>query len=200
MSAPDFWSRRRAAVAAETAAEADAEAAARRAADAHALEDRPDAEILEELGLPEPEAMETSDQVQALLRATVPQRLRTRALRRLWRLNPVLANLDGLVDYADDYTDAATVVPDLRTLYQVGRGMVSRIDEALEVAASPTDAAHDAPPEAAESPSAQEEAEPDRPEDATLVAYTPAAALDDKEPLAAPAPRRRMQFRFDPVT
>ena len=39
----------------------------------------------------------------------VPEKLRRMALRKLWRSNPILANLDGLNDYDEDFTDAATV-------------------------------------------------------------------------------------------
>ena len=60
----------------------------------------------------------------------VPEALRRRALRRLWRLNPLYANLDGLNDYDQDYTDAATVVAGLKTLYKVGRGIVLSDEDA----------------------------------------------------------------------
>src|SRR3546814_2526022 len=47
------------------------------------------------------------------------------ALQRLWRLDPVFANLDGLLEYGEDYTDAATVVENLKTAYRVGRGFMT---------------------------------------------------------------------------
>ena len=50
----------------------------------------------------------------------VPTELRNRALRKLWRVNPVFGHLDGLNDYDGDFTDAATVVKGLKTLYKVG--------------------------------------------------------------------------------
>lgn len=189
----DFWSKRRAGV----AAEAEAEAAAMRAAEAEehdaALAERPDAEILEELGLREPEALESTEEVQAFLRAAVPQRLKTRALRRLWRLNPVLANLDGLVEYGGDYTDAATVVENLQTAYQVGKGMLARFEEIAEVA---EDLA-----EAVETPEtdAVEPVDPPAPEPEPQVAFAEAPAADP-EPDDRPAPPRRMRFTFDQST
>ena len=94
-AAPDLWSRRKARVAAEAAAEAEAQTA--RAAES-ALAGRSDAEILAELDLPDPDTLVSgADAVRFMARA-VPEHLRRRALRRLWRTNPVLANLDGLVD------------------------------------------------------------------------------------------------------
>jgi hypothetical protein len=54
--------------------------------------------------------------------------LRNRALRRLWVSNPVLANLDGLVDYADDFTKSSRSGP-LATTYQVGKGLARHIEQ-----------------------------------------------------------------------
>lgn len=226
MSAPthsrgDFWSRRKAAVEAEQAAEQDARTAALRAEEEAKLEERTDAELLAELDLPEPEAMESSEQVQTLLKSAVPQRLKTRAMRRLWRLNPVLANVDGLVDYGEDFTDAANVVENLQTAYQVGKGMLKsldwespkpaapeEIDEAEEaLAAADTDAAetqqsHSAPdaPETAPETAPANAAEPGPPAtDATAEARAPAAGTAP-EPEAFAAAPRRMRFRFDTAT
>lgn len=141
----DFWSRRRAAVEAEAHA---AEAARRKAGQDRALaevaarqEGQSDAEILAGLGLKDPETMAMGDDFAAFLRAEVPERLRRQALRRLWRSNPVLANLDGLIDYGEDYSDAATVKADLRTAYQAGRGFIRAV-------LAPGDAGADAAAEA----------------------------------------------------
>lgn len=161
----DFWARRKAAVAAEKAA-----------LEATPPVERPDDEVLAELDLPEPEALETTEAVQDFLRHDLPQRLRARALRKLWRLNPVLANLDGLVDYGEDYTDAATVVDGLETVYQVGKGMLTALTEA---------------PEADEAP---QEAEP---EEAPLIAAAVPQPLPDPEPAPVAAPRRRMRFHVE---
>jgi hypothetical protein len=81
-------------------------------------------EILERLGLPDPDAMEKGDDFSAFMASAVPARIRNRALRKLWISNPVLANLDELVDYGEDFTDAATVIENLQTAYQVGRGFM----------------------------------------------------------------------------
>jgi hypothetical protein len=39
------------------------------------------------------------------LKSGVPEFLRRKAMRKLWSSNPVLANLDGLNDYDDNYAD-----------------------------------------------------------------------------------------------
>lgn len=80
--------------------------------------------------LPDPDTMSETEDFTVFLKKEVPDALRRRALRRLWRLNPVFANLDGLNDYDEDYTDAARVVKGLKTLYQAGRGMVLEDDPA----------------------------------------------------------------------
>ena len=73
----------------------------------------------------------------------VPEAIRRRALRQLWRSDPILANLDGLCDYDDDFTDAALAVKVLQTAHKVGQGYLT--DE--EVAAN---RARGNPPEATE--------------------------------------------------
>jgi hypothetical protein len=125
----DFWSRRQAAVAAEAVAEervvAESEAAAREAE----VAEQSDAEILAALELPEPESLVEGDDFKVFLTDQVPARIKTRALRHLWRANPVLACVDGLVDYGEDFTDAACVIEGLQTAYQVGKGMTKHVDE-----------------------------------------------------------------------
>ena len=49
-------------------------------------------------------------------------------MQRLWRSSPTLANLDGLVEYGGDYTQIGTAKQVVRTAYQVGRGMLQRLD------------------------------------------------------------------------
>lgn len=179
MSGRDFWSRRRAGV------EAEEQALEARVAEAEVakLEERPDAEILTELDLPEPEALDSPEAVRDFLKAELPQRLKTRALRRLWRLNPMLANLDGLVDYGEDYTDAATVVENLQTVYQVGKGMVTAFLEDDEEDAS----AEDIPAHEIE----------DDEEEAPLIAQAEPAPLPEPDSEPPAMPQRRMRFAFD---
>ncbi|RKF12658.1 DUF3306 domain-containing protein [Roseovarius spongiae] len=86
-----------------------------------------EAETLNRLGLPDPAALSAGDDFSGFLRADVPPSLRRRALRTLWRVNPALARLDGLVDYDDDYTDAATVPETLRTAWEIGNGFAARV-------------------------------------------------------------------------
>lgn len=66
--------------------------------------------------------------------AKVPEIVRRRALRALWRSDPVFANLDGLTDMEFDYSDGATVVEGLKTAYRVGAGFLDDLEETLEKA------------------------------------------------------------------
>ena len=140
----DFWERRKAAVRAEEAAGKKERMAAEEAEERARLEERSDEEILNELNLPDPDSMAEGDDFSAFLKATVPERLRLRALRRLWTTNPVLANLDGLVEYGEDFTDAATVLENLQTAYRVGEGMTRHVTAMAEQASAETDEGREA--------------------------------------------------------
>ncbi|KCV81827.1 hypothetical protein ATO10_10790 [Actibacterium atlanticum] len=207
----DFWSRRKAAVQAEQQDELRAEEALAEAEREAALADKPDAEILEELGLPDPDTLGEGDDFKAFLAKTVPARIRQRAIRRLWLSNPVLANVDGLVDYGEDYTDSNLVIEGLKTAYQVGKGMTRHIEEMARQAEAErlaheaqTTADHD--PDAAEgSAEGPEEiaGAEESPNPAAVAVPTPQIAkLDAEDTADDPIPdfdatRRRMRFVFD---
>ncbi len=133
--------------------------------------EKTDAEILEELGLRDPDEMAPGDDFSGFMSKAVPERLRNRALRKLWLTNPVLANLDELVDYGEDFTDAATVIENLQTVYRVGQGMIDRTSPEPEDDASGDEVP--APGASAEEP-ADETTEP--------VAEMPAESVDQAEP------------------
>lgn len=181
------WSRRKAAVAAEAREHERAAADARDAETRAAADRKPDEEVLAELNLPHPDTLQRGDDFSAFLSDAVPERLRRRALRRLWRSNPVLANVDSLVDYGDDFTDGATVIENIRTAYRIGRGMLSHLDSVAEAPA-----AEGAPAAAADgsSPVAETAAEAD-----ADCAEAPSEGGGD-EPRPQPPRRRRMRFAF----
>jgi len=79
------------------------------------------------IALPDIDSLTAASDFSPFMRPGVPDDLRTRALRRLWKLDPVYAYQDGLTDYAEDYTDAAAVVPGLKSAYQVGRGFLDAL-------------------------------------------------------------------------
>ena len=160
-------------------------------------DERPDEEILAELGLPNPEDLQPGDDVRGFMQAAVPDRIRRLALRRLWRSNPVLANVDGLVEYGEDYTDAATIVENMQTVYRVGKGMLRDLteDEDAEPADKDEAAAERAAEDIAED--AVEPAEPGPPTALeTADAASPASQELDPDEFDAGPTRRRMAFRF----
>jgi len=130
-----FWARRRAAVKAEEQAELHAIEEAQVAAKAAELAEKDDAVILEEMGLPDPSAMKAGDDFTGFMSRDVPEHLRRQALRTLWRSNPVLACVDGLNDYDDDYRVALLQEP-IKTAYQVGKGMTKHVEEMERQAAA----------------------------------------------------------------
>ena len=166
------------------------------------VEEKTDEEVLEELGLPDPDALQPGDDFSAFMAKAVPDRIRRRALRRLWLSNPALANLDGLLDYGEDFTDSATVVENLQTAYQVGKGMLKHVEElARQAEAKEADT-----PEDQEEPASSEDSEPvadvafvednDDAQDEEPQAYH--YAFEDDHDDHEVAPRRRMRFAFDP--
>jgi len=121
----------------------------------------PDKTVVE--NLPDIDSLDESADFTVFLKEGVPEELRKRALRRLWRLNPVFANLDGLNDYDEDFTVAAAALEGVKTLYQVGKGMVLPEEPAGEDAADADPAAEtgEPPAEAEESTEgADDEADP----------------------------------------
>ena len=188
-----FWARRRAAVQAEAEADVRAQEEAMLAARAEALAERDDAEILAEMGLPDPESMQQGDDFAAFMSREVPERLRRKALRTLWRSNPVLACVDGLNDYDDDFTIGATGNGPIKTAYQVGKGMMYHLEAiarqsepALEEILTPA-------PEEADVPVAMAAVE-----EAVDMPPEPETVEDLAEGIEGFAPRR-MRFRFEEV-
>lgn len=200
----DFWSRRKAQVQAEEAAEAQAREAAERAQEHAALEEKSDAELLEEFDLPDPDTLEAGDDIRGFMNKAVPDRLRRRALRRLWRLNPVLANVDGLVDYGEDFTDSATVIENMQTAYQVGKGMLKHVEELARQAEEKANPPEPAPePQAEQSTLALDEApvetETDIPSEETTHTVEQTRPVPSEDDPVAPR-HRRMRFDFDDPT
>lgn len=124
------WSNRKQAVADEEAVEQ---------IEAPVVEEQPvepektEAEVLAEFNLKDPDQMEAGDDFSGFMNSAIPERLRNRALRKLWSSNPALANLDGLLDYGDDFTDKGGIVEDIVTAYKVGKGYFDKlVDEDIE--------------------------------------------------------------------
>ncbi len=186
----DAWSRRRARVAEEE--RRLAREAARREAEARRarLEQIDEEAALAELGLAPPETLQPGDDFGAYLREIVPEPIRRRALRRLWRLRPELANLDGLNDYDEDFTGAGAIGGLVATAWQVGKGYAKRlaaVEEATPDGGAPIE------PEAS-APAVTAAAEADEPPAAQ--ASGPVATAEAPAPRAAEPVRRPRFMRF----
>ena len=126
---PNRWSQRRAAVKAEAETDAKALQEAVVAQEHAELEEKNDAQILAELELTDPDSMKMGDDFSVFMKTAVPERIRKRALRKLWLSNPVLANVDNLVDYGEDFAAETKLGAVIKTSYQVGKGMLKHVEE-----------------------------------------------------------------------
>ena len=73
--------------------------------------------------LPPIEELTAESDFTPFLKAGVPEELKRLALRKLWRSDPVFANLDGLVEYGEDFGAAFRNPGPVATLFRIGRGM-----------------------------------------------------------------------------
>ena len=100
-----------------------------------------DEELCEKYELQHPDQCEDPDQLDEFFKRPVPDRLKQIAMRRMWRLNPLFRFADEMVEYGENYTDAATVIPNMQTAYQVGKGYLKKILDEEETAADEVEAA-----------------------------------------------------------
>lgn len=84
--------------------------------------------------LPDPETLGKDADFTRYLKDGVPEALQRRALRALWRSDPVLANLDGLNDYDEDYRQVGIVAKVVRTAWRAGRGYANEDAAATDTA------------------------------------------------------------------
>ncbi len=78
--------------------------------------------VREALDLPDPQSLDRDSDYTVFLREGVPEELKRLALRRLWDSDPIFGEVDGLLEYGEDFSDSALVVEGLRTAYETGRG------------------------------------------------------------------------------
>jgi len=91
-----------------------------------------DDELLEKYELPDPNDINEEAGLDRFFDGNTPERLRQMALRRLWRINPFFGIVDDMVEYGEDYTDAATVIDGMQTAYQAGKGYLKKAIESGE--------------------------------------------------------------------
>ena len=104
--------------------------------------------------LPPVEELTAESDYTVFLGNNVPEAIKRAALHKLWRSDPVLANLDGLNDYDEDYNLASSLITSVRTAYKAGKGYVDEAEEKLAHAKAgqtgdPGESGNGAPPQAA---------------------------------------------------
>lgn len=144
-------------------------------------------------GLPDIATLDAESDFTPFMQSKVPEFLRRRALQALWRTNPVLANVDGLVDYGGDFTDSAMVVEGMQTAYRVGKGFMT--DE--ELAEKPEE--EDAETEVAEAEDAQTEDGPEDEEARRLAAAEHSETATDSGPVPDAADDAEDENKTDEV-
>src|SRR5690606_25106276 len=83
--------------------------------------------------LPPIESLDKDSDFTAFLREGVPEETKRLALRTLWRSDPVLANLDGLLEYGEDFSAPWKTTGAVATVYRVGKGMPDLLGRVVEV-------------------------------------------------------------------
>ncbi len=108
---PDSVPKTKAPLAADPVAEPDTDEAA-----FEVLRER-DPELAEQISGIDIDRLTYDDDFSVFMNEKVPEFIRRKALSKLWSSNPVLANVDGLNDYDEDFTDAGSVVEAIQTAF-----------------------------------------------------------------------------------
>ena len=82
--------------------------------------------------LPDIDSLDADSDYTVFMGEGVPEHLKRLALRKLWLSDPVLANVDGLVDYGEDFTVSELMGDAVKTAYRVGKGFVDEVEELAE--------------------------------------------------------------------
>ncbi|MEM8837002.1 MAG: DUF3306 domain-containing protein [Pseudomonadota bacterium] len=154
----------------------------------------------------------TSD-YSAFFKDGVPTMLRQKALKVLWRSNPILANVDGLCDYDENFGDPSLILTKFESAYKIGKGYLTDEDDEVtedEVVASDEETAptetSDASDASADSPEAPMSDSEDQVDDVTPDPVIVVANEENAPDLAEAVPvediterprvslRRRIQF------
>ena len=142
------------------------------------------------------------------MKAGVPELLKKRAMASLWRTSPVFANVDGLVDYDDDFASPDLIMKTFKSAYEIGKGYFDEEEEGEEQIATESeeqleseqveddDAARQPLEEETQEPaSLAEEGTEKSPEDTALAAEP--EAEDDFEPVEVPEPKISLRRRLE---
>ncbi len=76
--------------------------------------------------------LDESSDFSVFLKEGVPKLLKKQAMAALWRSNPVYANVDGLVDYGEDFGSPDLIMKTFKSAWQAGRGYLKAVEELTE--------------------------------------------------------------------
>lgn len=134
--------------------------------------------------LPDIESLDASSDFTVFMRPGVPEHLRTLALRKLWRSDPLFSKLDGLVEYGEDYTIASWPKGAIKTAYQIGRGFANQLEK---LAAAPPGAPEEPPAASVPEPGT---AAPPAADPADAPSTSRSMAPEEAQPASPPAAAR----------
>lgn len=77
------------------------------------------------------ETLNYESDFQLFMKKGVPETLKNQAMRKLWTSNPILANVDGLNDYDENFADPA--LNTFKSIWKVGRGFLTDEDDREEL-------------------------------------------------------------------
>ncbi|WP_166267492.1 DUF3306 domain-containing protein [Marinobacter caseinilyticus] len=154
----------------------------------------PEHEVLEKYGLPDPDTIELGTDITGFMRKEIPDLLRRKALRVLWKSNPVLAVLDGLNDYDEDFSDAATAADSVKTIYKVGQGMFDKSAKVTEQVADQIEEEAEVPDAIAPAESTESLASESADGPSTTAGHVESVATGTE---VKPAPFYRPRMRFE---
>ncbi|MDH3699957.1 MAG: DUF3306 domain-containing protein [Alphaproteobacteria bacterium] len=97
--------------------------------------------------LPDIETLNDTSDYTPFMQEGVPDELRSKALKRLWQLDPLFNEVDGLVEYGEDFSISRKIA---KSLYRVGKGMLTDEEHTALDADSPYVAPEDDPETAPE--------------------------------------------------
>ena len=82
--------------------------------------------------LPDIDSLDKDSDYSVFMGKNVPEHLKRLSLRKLWLSDPILANVDGLVDYGEDFTVSPLMGDAVKTIYRVGKGLIDEAEELAE--------------------------------------------------------------------
>ena len=132
--------------------------------------------------LPDVETLNADSDFTAFLGENVPRDISKLAFKKLWRSDPVLANIDGLNDYDDDFSMVGKVAEIFKSAYQVGKGYQTEEEIAEETELKEKETAEGALPDVA---NAETQPPPEEPAEASEPAELSAEVAVETDPLSA---------------